>query len=440
MNKINFSSLYLNREKRNLFFYTCGLSISLLGSAIYSFTMGLHILKITGSSLSFATNILLYTLPVIFIFPIAGVITDRINRKKIIIGSDLLSFLFLLFIYIISRNYSLKIPLIYLSTFILNLLASFNNISLEAVKPEIVSNNKIININSISKIASSSSNILGPVIGGIVYAFLDIKYFIIINSICFLMAAILEYCIDYKYNKNNITINEEKKDSKKSSLKDLYSDMVIAYNYICTRKTMKGFIYVFIILNFFTTFSFTVPVPYLMNTIWEIKPEYFGIIEGGLPIGMLLGALSIKRIMKKITYSKLLKLTIPVLILETVFFSLPLFIWNVKPGDIFILLYYGILMFIIGILISYIDIPIMVILQQTVPGNLLGRVISITISIVKVVVPISLLLSGFLINNMSPIYLFLSGGVVLAIFNLLFFSSSLADSLSRIEENTGIFE
>lgn len=427
--------LYLNQERSNLFFYTCGLSISLFGSAIYSFTMGLYILQITGSSLSFATNLLLYTLPFIFIFPIAGVITDRVDRKKVIIGSDFLSFLFLLFIYIVSRYYSLEISLIYFSTFILTVLASFNNISLEAVKPEIVRKNKIININSISKMASSSTNILGPIIGGIVYAFLDIQYFIIINSLSFLLAAIMECFIDYNYNKN-ITINEEKRQEEpKNSIKELYSDMIYGFKYIYTRKSMKGFIYIFIVLNFFITFSFTVPVPYLMNTIWKVKPESFGIIEGGFPVGMLLGALLIKRIMGKMAYIKLLKQIIPVMTIETVLFSLPLFIWSAKPGEVFILIYYSILMLIMGVLISFVDIPIMVILQQTVPGNLLGRVLSITISIVKVVVPAALLLSGALANIISPIYLFLSGGVILTLFSILFFSSKSGILLGKIEEN-----
>lgn len=441
-NLLNFN---LNHENKNLLFFTCGISISLFGSAIFSFTMGLYILRITGSALSFATNLLLFTLPVIFIFPVAGVITDRIERKKIIICSDFLSFLFLLIVFIISYYSELSISLIYVSTFILTILASFNNISLEEAKPEIVSNDKLITINSISKMASSSSNILGPMLGGIIYAFADIKIFIIVNSLSFLLAAIIESFINYNYNTNsdtpdykkNIISNKNFLNSWKATLKNIWYDMIDGYKYIYNQRVMKGFLYIFIALNFFTTFSFTVPVPYLMNTIWKIKAEYFGIIEGGFPVGMLLGAILVKIIMGKIRYNNLLKIIIPIMILETVLFSLPLFIWNIKPAEIFILIYYSFLMLIMGLLISLVDIPIMIILQQKVPGDLLGRVISVTISIVKIIVPVTLLLSGALINIISPVYLFLSGGGIMLIFSLSFFPSSSGHSLSTIDKSPG---
>ncbi len=425
-----------NREKANLFLFACGKGISLFGSAIYTFTLGLYILNKTGSGLSFATNLLLFTLPVIFILPIAGVISDRVARKKVVVISDLLSFFFLLLIFYISIKYGLTIPLIYFSTFMLTVFASFNNIGIEAAKPEIVSTDKLVNINSISKLIASSSNILGPVIGGIVYAFVEVEVFIIINSISFLLAAVLEYFIDYSYNSDKSTPEPaEMNKPEEGNPKGFWSQMVEGYSYIYSRKAMMGFVYIFIALNFFFTFSFTVPVPYLLNTIWNIKPQFFGIIEGGFPVGMLLGAVLVKMIMEKISYSSLLKWVIPVMIVETVLLSLPLHFWGGKPEEIFILCYYGILMLIMGILISWVDIPVMVILQRIVPGKLLGRVISVTISIVKIVVPVTLLLSGALVNIISPLYLFLSGGILMTLFSLVFFASPIGQSLHTVESS-----
>jgi MFS family permease len=347
----------INREITNLFLFACGKGISLFGSAIYTFTLGLYILKTTGSGLSFATNLLLFTLPVIFIMPVAGVITDRVARKKIVVNSDLFSFLFLLLIYFISIKYGLTIPLIYLSTFILTVFACFNDIGIEAAKPEIVSTDKLININSISKLIFSSSHILGPVIGGIVYALVNLELFIIINSISFLLAAVLEYFIDYTYNSDvNAGLPEEKTEPAEGSMKGFWYQMQEGYKYIYSRKLMLGFVYIFVVLNFFTTLSFTVPIPYLLNTIWKIKAEIFGIIEGCFPVGMLLGAIVIKMIMSRIRYISLLKWIIPLMIIATVLLSLPLLPGYAVLEEVFILFYYGSIMLVMGILISWVDI------------------------------------------------------------------------------------
>ena len=64
-----------------------------------------------------------------------------------------------------------------------------------------------MSINSISKIIDSVSLILGPMLGGIVFAVLDIKIFIIINGISFILSGISILFIHFKLFEYNI--NEE---------------------------------------------------------------------------------------------------------------------------------------------------------------------------------------------------------------------------------------
>ncbi|TKH87599.1 MFS transporter, partial [Bacillus cereus] len=80
-------------------------------------------------------------------------------------------------------------------------------IGLEAVKPNMVTKERLMRINSISKIIDSISLILGPMLGGIVFAVFDIKTFIIINGISFILSAISILFINFKLCEQNI--NEE---------------------------------------------------------------------------------------------------------------------------------------------------------------------------------------------------------------------------------------
>ncbi|EOP69226.1 MFS transporter [Bacillus cereus] len=80
-----------NQELKNICLYVIGKTISIFGSSIYSFALGLYVLQITGSALNFAITLILGTIPMIVMNPFAGVIADKVDKKKLVVCMDLLS-------------------------------------------------------------------------------------------------------------------------------------------------------------------------------------------------------------------------------------------------------------------------------------------------------------------------------------------------------------
>lgn len=445
------------REKVNLLLFLSGKSISVFGSAIYAFAVGLYLLKTTGSGLTFATNIVLYTLPMVLLNPFAGVIADKINKKIVVVGSDLFNGVFILLVYFLIARNGLSVTIVYTSTFIITVLTIFFDIAIESAKPNLVSMEKLVNINSLARVIESSSYVAGPMIGGLIYAFIDMKLFILLNGISFILAAVLEVFIDYNYNKNkekpekiedkryasksngNIKVVFEKNKDKakaKANLeiidekdidikKGIWFEMKEGYHYIFSRQHMKALLYVFTSLNFVFSFSITVPLPYLLNTTWRVESSIYGIIQGGFPVGMIIGALLVEKLMDRVSYSKLLKRINYTAAFGVLAFALPLIGFSSVPNQVFVLIYYTVLMLVSGVIVSWVDIPLSVLLQQIVPERILGRVISVKLSIVKMIVPIALLVSGYLVNLISPLFLFLIGFILFTSFNLWFFASTL---------------
>lgn len=74
------------KESINFLLYSLGLLVSLFGTNVYTFTIGLYVLKVTGSGLSFATTLVLSTIPVVLINPFAGVLADKLNRKILVVS------------------------------------------------------------------------------------------------------------------------------------------------------------------------------------------------------------------------------------------------------------------------------------------------------------------------------------------------------------------
>ena len=85
----------------------------------------------------------------------------------------------------------------------------------------------------------------------------------------------------------------------------------------------------------------------------------------------------------------------------------------------FYLIYYSVIMMILGIAISFIDIPILYILQMEIDDSYRGRVLSLGTSMAKIISPVALLASGYFMNKVPPYVLPMTGGFLLFLSNLL---------------------
>ena len=289
------------KEIRNLGLYSSGKIISVFGTSIYNFAISFYVLKLTGSALSFTITLLLGILPMILINPFAGVIADKVNKKKMIILMDFLSGTLFISMFIVSSFWGLHLLLIYITAFCSTIFVTFFGVCMEAAKPNIVSSKRLMNLNSIGKIIDSISSILGPMLGGMVFAFFDIRIFIIFNGICFIISGLSMLFIDFNFNKS---LQESVKEAVKI---DFIKDIKEGFQYLYERKNIMGLFLILISLNFFLSLAVTIPVPYIINTILELGSNTFGVIQASLPVGLIAGALVVKKLTERIPYSELIR-------------------------------------------------------------------------------------------------------------------------------------
>lgn len=401
-----------NRELSNAILFSIASCISLFGTSVYNFAIGLYVLKLTGSGLSFATTLVISTLSTVLVTPFAGVLADRLDKKLLAIITDMLNGLLLIGLYLLTMRYALNLSMIYVSTFLLNVFTTVYGISIEAAKPNLVSEKWLVSMNSINKVIESSSSILGPMVGGIVFAFLDIRFFIIINGFSFVISALLQLFMDFKFNYSD--------DGKKKGKVNFFTDIIDGITYLKAKKNILNMFGVFIALNFFIGLSITVPMPYIINNVLKLSAKFFGIIEAAFPVGMILGALMIKRIMGKYSYQKIIKSTSILLSACMVAIGFSVILHYQVDNETIYLIYFILIMILSGIAISSIDIPVFYILQQTIPDDFRGRVLSIGISIAKIILPVALIIAGALINLIPTYILPIISGVGLCIFSMFY--------------------
>ncbi|MEC5241432.1 MFS transporter [Bacillus mycoides] len=400
-----------NQELRNICLYSIAKTVSIFGSSIYSFALGLYVLQITGSALNFAITLILGTIPMIVMNPFAGVIADKVDKKKLVICMDLLSGCLLITVYILSSYYGLNLFIVYTTTFLMTVFTTFFGIGLEAAKPNIVSKERLMSINSISKIIDSVSLILGPMLGGIVFAVFDIKIFIIINGISFILSGISIAFIHFKLFEFNI--NEECPKRRINFIKDIKE----GFSYLIEKESLKNTFRILISLNFFLGFAVTVPLPYIINTVLNLSSKQFGIIQGTFPVGMIIGAILVKKITNRFSYSYLLKKLSSMLAVFMIISGIPVLFKSFEVNDFVYVIMYCVVMFFLGLIIALIDIPLIYFMQKEIPDEYRGRVLSIGLSIGKMMQPIALALSGLVLNYIPAYTLPITGGIVFLILN-----------------------
>ncbi|MDI9216457.1 MFS transporter, partial [Clostridium tertium] len=381
--------------------------------------ISLYTLKMTGSSVSFSTTLILSIIPIIILNPIVGVMADKFNKKKLVVTANLLNGIFLVIIYLISNWKGLSIGIIYLSTFVINSINIIFDVSIDSSIPNIVSKEKIVNINAGNRIIDSISSVLGPVFGGIAFAIFDIEFFILINSISFLLSAILDTLIDFKYNTNS---ELEEKQDKRITIGNLnyFKEIAEGFKYLISKRYIVEILALFIIFNFFISFSVTIPIPIILNNILEIPAKSFGLIQGAIPIGMIIGAFMVKKIIAKYKLNSIFSVTGIIMSVNIILLSIPLFINNINNINVYVI-YYLLIMIFMGICVSLVDIPFSYTMQTNIEEEFRARSLSLTISIVKVVVPISYLISGVLLQNIEAYIVILFGGITVLIVSIIFY-------------------
>ena len=394
---------------KNLGLFIIGKLISVFGSAIYTFAIGLYVLKQTGSGFSFALTLFVGLIPTIIFSPVAGYMSDRFDKKKIVVFMDFANGMMFLILFMLTLKFELNQPMIYISTFMTTVFTTFFGIAFEAAKPNLVADEKLMSINSLSKVIDSTALILAPVLGGLIFAFTDIKTFILINAVCFIFSAGIETMIDFNYNvKSTAEINDDG---------GFVEDIKDGLTYIRKSSEIVKMINVLVILNFFISFSVTVPLPYIINNLLNLSSNQYGIIQGAFPVGMILGAVAVGKIIEKIDYMKLLIFSSITLSVAIALLGLPLVLAD--ASSLAYMIYYISIMVIFGIAISFIDVPILWLMQKSIPDNLRGKVLSISMSIVKLIAPLGLVISGMIINSVPVYIMTFAGGGILMLSNLM---------------------
>lgn len=349
-----------------------GQFISMLGSALSAFGLGIWIFQKTGSAASFAMSAVCTVLPALLFAPFAGSIADRKKRKAIILLTDSIdAFLKILIVTLLIFN-KLELWMVYPLVFISGTLGTFQNPAFGASIPMLVPTDKLTRANGLLQFSSAIQNLLAPVIAGFLYPLIELKGLFIIDFVSFFFAL-----ASIAFIKIPQPLIEKTKDSLVlAALKDLK----YAWKYLIQKEGLMQLIIFFAFLNFIANLSMILLGPLMMSVY---NSQAYGNVQAGIGLAMLLGGLCSSLIPD--TKNKIKRI---LLILSLC--SIGPIISGTTLNRIIITGGFFIFMF----PVPYVNTLLMSIFQIKIERNVLGRVGALMTAILAAITPIAYLCAG----------------------------------------------
>lgn len=258
-----------------------------------------------------------------------------------------------------------------------------------SIIPELVEERGLVKANALLSMVDNLIALIGLAVGGIIYQIFGIKLIFLIAGMAYVLSGVSEMFI----HPNRSITNSRKQEN--TSLKD-------GIKYLMTNNRILFIIVFALVWNYIYISVYSIYIPYVFNTIYKTTIGAVAIIQIGMFVGMIIGASIASRYnMKENMYKHL---THVVIIQLPVFVMLPiiLIINSVYINyELFVIISFSVLFFILGISVAIVNVNIGVILQKEVKGEFLGRVYSFKALGSMISMALGLAIGGIIIERID---------------------------------------
>lgn len=165
-----------------------GQLVSLIGSALTQFALGVWVYTQTGSPTQFVLTVLCAALPRILLAPLAGVLVDRWDRRLVLIGSDLGAALVTLALALLTLGGQLAVWHAYAIAALGSVASSFQRPAAVASVSLLLDEEHFARASGFAALVPSLASIVAPVVAGVLYLRVGMPAVLLLDLASFLVA------------------------------------------------------------------------------------------------------------------------------------------------------------------------------------------------------------------------------------------------------------
>ncbi|KPU27606.1 hypothetical protein TR13x_03485 [Caloranaerobacter sp. TR13] len=405
-------------RNRNFMLLIIGKIVSNVGNSLHNAAVAWYIMSLVGEkSAGFFMGIfgMCSLIPFIIFGPISGVFVDKVDRKKIIVGTDFIRGGLILLLALLSYFNVLNIWILFGITAISAFFATFFNPAVSATIPNIVEEKDLHKANSLDGMSLQLSWIVGVAISGFLYYWIGIFGIFIVNGISFIISGISETFINIppiKRDMNNINKNEW------SFWKDFKEGIV----FLKGQKAIVVLLGFALIINFLFNPIFQIVFPKTIKFTLNLTAKENGILSSAFPIGAIIGMFILSILPSREKYYMFMINGIIADGLIMMLFGIPLIFFKFSFISSFgVYAIFLFLILILGIVNALVNVPINTTFQKIVPDEFRGRFFGILNTLSQGIVPLGLAALGYISDKLASSTIFIISGIIVSLLGIFMF-------------------
>lgn len=375
-------------------------NISLFGSAVVGYAIIWYITLETSSGFWIMMSTICSMLPQVIISLWGGVWADRYNRKHLIMLADVFIAVSTLGLAVAFWAGFQRIELLLAVSVVRSIGAGIQTPAVNAIYPQLVSQDKLTRIQGINQTLGSVLMLLAPAIGGVLLGSMDIAWAFMIDVVTAALAILI------------VSFIKVEKIQRTDDIAPMLTELKQGIDYTFNHPLLRGIVICYA-CSFFLITPVAVLSPLLVersfgNEIWRLTAN-----EIVWTVGSLVGGIFVS------LYSNF-KDKIRTISLCLVAFGITFALLGIAGNFIV----YLIIMGTSGLFMPVIATAQTVLIQETTPPTMLGRVFSIIQIISASAVPVSILIFGPLADIVSVEVILIVSGILLVLVGILYHRSS----------------
>ncbi len=261
-----------NRNYRLLWIGQMGHSAALWAEAVARSWL---IWELTGSATLLAVVNLLRALPILLFGLLAGVIADRIDKRKILIVCQTVTLVNYVVLAVLITTGSVEVWHVFLSAFIMGSSMAFNQPTRMSLVPVLVEKERLSNAIALNSAAVNVNRILGPAGAGVLIAPLGIGGVYFVSAGIYIVALTATILIRVP------------RVAAKLKKKSIFSDMTEGFRYVYSQKSIFALIMLALIPMTFAQPYMTL-LPVFADRVFDVGESGYGFLLSAVGIGALL--------------------------------------------------------------------------------------------------------------------------------------------------------
>jgi hypothetical protein len=256
-----------------------GQLISLVGSGISRFALGVWVYQRTGSATNFALITLCAFLPGLLTAPFGGALVDRWDRRWVMVGCNLASALGILSIVLLARAGALQVWHVYLVAGISSVVNSFHWPAYIASTTQMVPKRHLGRANGLMQFGQAAAEGLAPMLAGVLIGLVGMAGVILVDAVTFLFAASSLLLVRIP--------RPEVSGAGRKARGSLFSEAAFGWTFIRERPGLFGLLLFFAAVNIVSSIAVVLVTPLVLSFA---SSKVLGTVQAVSSSGLLAGS------------------------------------------------------------------------------------------------------------------------------------------------------